>query len=90
MKNIIKVMTIGAILGLVGFFVGFYLPILLTPLSPQGPMVGIFVSGPLSFFLGIAFGCLHVSKVFSTKQVIYMSFCWVGFLIITTIVRCLH
>jgi energy-converting hydrogenase Eha subunit B len=38
--------------GAIGFAAGFYGPIVLTPEANQGPLLGIFITGPLGFFLG--------------------------------------
>ncbi len=44
---------LGAIvLGAIGFCAGFFGPLLLTPSANQGPMLGIFITGPFSFILG--------------------------------------
>ena len=43
----------GAIVtGAVGFCAGFFGPIILTPEANQGPLLGIFFTGPLGFLLG--------------------------------------
>jgi hypothetical protein len=44
------------ILGGIGFALGFLGPILLTPEANQGPLLGIFVTGPGGFALGLLFG----------------------------------
>jgi hypothetical protein len=43
-------------LGAVLFLVGFAGPILLTPKSPQGPLLGIFFTGPLGVVIGAFVG----------------------------------
>ena len=43
-------------IGAIAFLAGFAGPILLTPDSPQGPLLGIFVTGPLGFILGAVIG----------------------------------
>ncbi len=40
------------ILGGVGFAAGFFGPIILAPDANQGPLLGIFITGPLGFVLG--------------------------------------
>jgi len=45
-----------AIVGGVGFVVGFVGPILVTPGANQGPMLGIFITGPLGFLIGLVWG----------------------------------
>jgi hypothetical protein len=38
--------------GCVGFTIGFFGPILFTPGANQGPLLGIFITGPLGILLG--------------------------------------
>lgn len=38
--------------GSVGFCIGFFGPIIFTPEANQGPLLGIFITGPLGFILG--------------------------------------
>ena len=49
---------VGAILGGVSFLVGFIGPIIFSPESNQGPLLGIFVTGPVGLFVGLAIGAL--------------------------------
>lgn len=46
----------GAILGVIGFLGGFVGPVIFTPEANQGPLLGIFVTGPLGFVLGLIVG----------------------------------
>lgn len=46
------------IMGASGFLAGYIGPIIISPRSNQGPLFGIFISGPLSFGLGIFIGFL--------------------------------
>jgi hypothetical protein len=46
----------GIILGGIGFVVGFFGPIIFTPDANQGPLLGIFITGPLGFILGAILG----------------------------------
>jgi hypothetical protein len=46
----------GLVLGSIGFAVGFLGPLILTPNANQGPLLGIFVTGPLGFDIGVAIG----------------------------------
>lgn len=49
----------GVVVGGVGFAAGFFGPIIFMPNSNQGPLLGIFVTGPLGFILGIVIGWLY-------------------------------
>jgi Na+/H+ antiporter NhaA len=57
----------GCILGGIGFAAGFFGPMVFAPTSNQGPLLGIFITGPLGFILGTASGCLY-ARVHSSKQ----------------------
>ncbi|SDA43303.1 hypothetical protein [Mesorhizobium qingshengii] len=46
----------GVILGVVGFVGGFIGPLIFTPEANQGPLLGIFITGPLGFVLGLVVG----------------------------------
>jgi len=49
----------GIVLGGIGFIAGFIGPILLAPEANQGPLLGIFVTGPAGFVLGVAIGWIY-------------------------------
>ena len=50
---------LGAVtLGAIGFVGGFFGPILLTPEANQGPLLGIFITGPIGFVLGGILGAI--------------------------------
>ena len=52
-EGLISSILFGAIvLGAIGFCAGFFGPIILTPEANQGPLFGIFISGPLGLILG--------------------------------------
>jgi hypothetical protein len=42
--------------GLIGFALGFVGPMVLAPGANQGPMLGIFITGPLGFVAGLVWG----------------------------------
>jgi hypothetical protein len=44
------------VLGIVGFFSGFIGPMVLAPEANQGPMLGLFITGPGGALLGAALG----------------------------------
>ena len=46
----------GAILGIIGFLGGFIGPVIFTPEANQGPLLGIFITGPLGFVLSLRAG----------------------------------
>lgn len=46
----------GLILGAVGFSLGFFGPMVLNPTSGNGPLLGIFITGPGGFVLGLLVG----------------------------------
>jgi hypothetical protein len=52
--------ALGAAVGLVvGFLLGFIGPMLLDPTGAQGPMLGLFVTGPLGLLIGTAVALLR-------------------------------
>lgn len=52
-KGPVTNILLGAIvLGSIGFCAGFFGPIIFAPQANQGPMLGIFITGPLGFILG--------------------------------------
>ena len=50
----------GAILvGFIGLFLGFFGPIVFTPAANQGPLLGIFITGPAGAVIGFIVGALY-------------------------------
>ena len=49
----------GAILGVIGFLGGFVGPVIFTPEANQGPLLGIFITGPLGSLLGAVGGFVY-------------------------------
>jgi hypothetical protein len=45
--------------GAVGFSAGFFGPMIFTPSANQGPLLGIFITGPLGLMFGGAGGAIH-------------------------------
>lgn len=45
--------------GVVGFLGGFFGPLIFSPESNQGPMLGIFITGPLGVLLGAIAGAIY-------------------------------
>jgi hypothetical protein len=46
------------VLGAIGFVGGFFGPLVLAPEANQGPLLGIFITGPLGFILGGVIGLI--------------------------------
>ena len=44
------------IVGVIGFAVGFFGPMLLAPSANQGPLLGVLITGPLGFLAGAVLG----------------------------------
>ncbi len=57
-KRILFTVAGAMIIGGISFAVGFFGPIVLTPDANQGPLLGIFYTGPLGFFAGAVIGAL--------------------------------
>src|SRR5690349_16622412 len=52
--------VVGAVIvGAIGFLIGFFGPMFLTPQSNQGPLFGIFISGPAGVILGFIGGLIY-------------------------------
>jgi hypothetical protein len=49
----------GIVVGTVCFLAGFIGPMIFFPSSNQGPLLGIFITGPAGFLLGLAGGWWH-------------------------------
>lgn len=60
MKNLATILLTAVVLGGLGFAAGFFGPILLAPEANQGPLLGIFITGPLGFVLGLGLGLWRV------------------------------
>jgi len=56
----------GVIVGGIGFVAGFFGPIIFRPEANQGPLLGIFITGPLGFIFGALVG-LVISLIPSRK-----------------------
>jgi hypothetical protein len=57
---LISNVLLGAVvLGAIGFCGGFFGPMLFAPEANQGPLLGIFITGPLGFLLGAVGGFLY-------------------------------
>jgi hypothetical protein len=47
------------IVGGLGFAAGFFGPMILKPEANQGPMLGIFITGPIGFLVGLIYGVIR-------------------------------
>jgi hypothetical protein len=55
-----RAVTLGALItGAIAFAAGFFGPILLTPGANQGPLLGIFITGPLGLLFGAVGGAIY-------------------------------
>src|SRR5262245_35163132 len=51
-----------AVVGGACFLLGFVGPLIVTPDANQGPLLGIFITGPAGTLLGLAWGALRAAK----------------------------
>jgi hypothetical protein len=51
-----RVVLPGLVLGAVGLVAGFFGPVLFAPKANQGPMLGLFITGPLGLLAGLLWG----------------------------------
>jgi len=49
-------LRLGFIVGGIGFVFGYFGPLIWAPDANQGPLLGIFITGPLGFVVGLAAG----------------------------------
>jgi len=72
--NMAMVFRWAAVLGAVGFFCGFVGPLVLAPDANQGPLFGIFISGPagavLGALLGMVVGTLGATQAVATPVLV--------------------
>jgi len=54
-----SVLSGGFIVGGIAFCAGFFGPIVFAPEANQGPLLGIFITGPLGFLLGLLGGFIY-------------------------------
>jgi hypothetical protein len=59
-SGFVSAVALGAVVtGGIGFSAGFFGPMLFTPSANQGPLLGIFITGPLGFLLGAVGGAIY-------------------------------
>lgn len=51
-----RVVLPGLVLGGIGFALGFFGPMILAPEANQGPLLGIFITGPIGLVAGLLWG----------------------------------
>lgn len=56
------------VLGAIGFCAGFYGPIVLSPQANQGPLLGIFITGPGGALGGLVLGAIFQYLPISTAR----------------------
>lgn len=56
------ILASAALGGAAGFILGFFGPMLLVPEANQGPMLGIFITGPAGLLIGLIFGLIRASR----------------------------
>jgi hypothetical protein len=76
-------------LGLAGFCAGFFGPILLSPEANQGPLTGIFITGPGGAAAGLALGTIFRFIPMPDARRWFALFASVGMLVIGTLFFCL-
>lgn len=54
-----NIITGACVIGAISFIAGFAGPIIFTPESNQGPLLGIFITGPIGFLAGGVIGALR-------------------------------
>lgn len=58
-ERVRRAMRPALLLGAIGFAAGFFGPMILRPGANQGPMLGIFITGPGGFLLGLLYGTVR-------------------------------
>ena len=68
-KYLLAFIFYGAVLfGSIGFAAGFFGPIIFTPEANQGPLLGIFITGPAGVFIGAIAGLVYGVKKSRREQ----------------------
>ncbi|HEU4930076.1 MAG TPA: hypothetical protein VFU38_09625 [Candidatus Krumholzibacteria bacterium] len=57
-----RILKPAVILGVIAFAVGFFGPLIWAPEANQGPLLGIFITGPIGFFVGLAWGVFRETQ----------------------------
>ena len=56
-----RAMAPALLVGGIGFAAGFLGPIVFAPDANQGPLLGIFITGPIGFLVGLAWGIFRAA-----------------------------
>lgn len=59
MNTILRVLKPAFIVGSITFAIGFFGPIMWAPDANQGPLLGIFYTGPMGFMVGLVWGIVR-------------------------------
>ena len=59
MRVLFRILKPAVILGAIAFAVGFFGPLVWAPDANQGPLLGIFITGPFGFVFGMGWGVLR-------------------------------
>ena len=54
-----RAMVPAFVLGGIGFAAGFFGPLVFRPEANQGPLLGIFITGPAGFVIGLIYGVIR-------------------------------
>ena len=54
-----RAMVPALVLGGLGFAAGFFGPLVFKPEANQGPLLGIFITGPAGFLIGLIYGVVR-------------------------------
>jgi hypothetical protein len=63
-----RVLMTAVVVGGVAFAAGFFGPIIFTPEANQGPLLGIFITGPLGFVFGMGIGVWREARRASREK----------------------
>ena len=57
-----RILRPAVILGTIAFAAGFFGPMIWAPDANQGPLLGIFITGPLGFVVGLGWGVFRETQ----------------------------
>ncbi len=59
----------GIVFGSIGFIAGFFGPIIFNPSANLGPLLGIFITGPIGFLIGLIAGGIYWNIKVKNKKI---------------------